>query len=128
MLVNLRPLLPPDPALAAPELIAFGSSPTNGPKPLLQWCALTGAASYTAEYDDDWSFGSPTTLTGLTTTQYQIPSVLSDGTYYWRVRGHSGSVDGAWSATDSFVIIPLFSTTALAALVAAMVGYILWRR
>jgi len=84
-------------------------APTDGAKdvstaPVLTWASVQGADSYTVEFDDDPAFGSIdfTTQTNTTSVKPDV-TVLSETTYYWRVR--SDNVCG--TSTSS----PVFSFT-----------------
>ncbi|MFC1526570.1 DUF362 domain-containing protein [Candidatus Latescibacterota bacterium] len=127
MLTKIRSVVPDDPNLSRPMLIAYGGGATNSPKPSLDWCDVDGALTYTLEYGDDWEFTGATSLTGLTSSFYRFPSAMPDATYYWRVMAHDATSDSAWSATDSFAIIPALERLSLFLLAAAMMGYVIWR-
>lgn len=70
----------------------------------LDWDDLAGAESYQVEVALDPGFAAVVfNASGLTASQATTDS-LADGSYYWRVRGMSGSINGSWSATAQFNI------------------------
>jgi hypothetical protein len=87
-----------------PVLTAFNGSAMTDQTPALDWNDASGVSSYTLQYDTDSAFGSPTTVTGLTTSGYTIPSDLSGGTYYWRILSVGTYGSSAYSSNDSWVI------------------------
>jgi nitrogen fixation protein FixH len=101
---------PGSPTLSSP---GNGAS-TNDNTPTFTWGNATdaspssGLASHTLQYSKDQTFATGvTTVTGLGSS-YTVPSgsPLSDGTWYWRVRGvdFAGNT-GSWSATNYVIII-----------------------
>ncbi len=83
--------------------------------PLLEWQASvdpdpSGSVVYTLRYSlNDASFSSPVEISGLDSTQYQIPvdSLLeADATYYWRVTARDPTARETSSADGSFRIMP----------------------
>lgn len=90
--------------LTAPVLTA----PANGAVvdfPLqLKWNAVTGAYSYTLEYDKSSTFQNATTIT-LYGTEYTIGTALDEGTWYWHVEANTSvGTSGPWSTTRSFEV------------------------
>lgn len=88
----------------APHLFLTGA-------PTLSWTYLSWAASYEVEIDSDKAFtqprptgySSPLPVTGTSLT---LPTPLTDGTYYFRVRGISSTgVVGTYSTPEPFTII-----------------------
>jgi hypothetical protein len=83
----------------AKPIVPFYRDPT----PTLTWSAISWALGYQIELDDEPSFTSPT-IANVTDATYTT-GVLSNKTYYWRVRAMKNDVDGGnWSATQSFVV------------------------
>ncbi len=78
-----RKLLDP-PVLAWPPLQA---TVWNNYRPALAWEALAGAVHYTVELSRDRHFTDVLFSGACSTTQWAPPGVLSDGRYFWRVRG-----------------------------------------
>ncbi len=83
-------------------------SPPNGAtnvqlRPTFQWQAASQAASYQLQVDDDPNFGSPVIDVTVTGTSY-TPSanLLSNTTYYWRVRAINACGQSSFSETWSF--------------------------
>jgi hypothetical protein len=68
------------------------------------------ADEYQIQVDNVLDFSSPERDETTVDTDYTLVSDLSDGAYYWRVRGHStgGGCDvyGDWSSTWSIHIVP----------------------
>ncbi|MFZ5980211.1 MAG: Ig-like domain-containing protein, partial [Candidatus Zixiibacteriota bacterium] len=75
---------PSIPALLSPTEGFF----TNNDKPELVWGATAGeGGTYDLQYSQDITFtAGVVTETGLTDTAYSIPSSLSDGLWFWRVK------------------------------------------
>jgi serine protease len=88
---------PSTPDLTSPQ----GGSLTDDTMPVFTWNAAQDASEYQFQLDRDTGFGSPISDTVTTVPSFTVDSPLSDGTYYWRVRGHNtaDSCDeyGAWS-------------------------------
>lgn len=89
---------------AAPSL----RSPTNGsstPKrPQLSWFAVSGAARYEIQIDNNADFSSPEFTTTTNKTLAQSKALLSRR-YYWRVRAKDAAGNwSAWSAVFSFTV------------------------
>jgi hypothetical protein len=90
------------PVLNSPE---DGATLCNG-QPTLTWTAVEGATSHRVHVDDDPAFGSIALDETVMDTSYTLTAAqeLSDGVYYWRVRGSSPVQTGPWSATSSFTV------------------------
>lgn len=88
---------------SAPTLTAPANGATGQPTgPTFTWTAVTGAASYVLEVDDDAAFGSinfTTTVAGTTATGSGLSALT---TYYWRVRPTNPCGTGGNSAVFSF--------------------------
>lgn len=88
---------------AIPNLV----SPSNGSSlsvddVVLDWNSALNATEYQVEYATNSSFiGS--TITTNSVTEDALSS-LTDGTYYWRVRGKKGGIYSNWSTVWSFTI------------------------
>ncbi|MCK4896004.1 MAG: hypothetical protein KAS47_04295, partial [Candidatus Heimdallarchaeota archaeon] len=70
----------------------------NDATPYLEWLPDAGATGYQMHLDDDIDFSS--TLFSISTgiTSYTLSAPLTNGTYYWRVRGFDQVVNfGDWS-------------------------------
>ena len=82
---------------------ADGATLTFPTDPLLfTWQALVGAQSYELQVDDAEDFIGATTYT-TKNTAYVITEPRTVGqTFYWRVRGVSGSIYSDWSPTADF--------------------------
>jgi len=87
-------------------------SPADGAKlnsttPTLSWSSVAGAPgmTYSLQIAYDIAFTSfKVNATGLTTTTYTT-AVLTQGTYYWRVRAVSGTGNASeWSTPWSFTV------------------------
>ena len=104
----------------APGVVALQRFPSGAPQnaywttdntPLLQWSASTdtnGIDHYVADISafSDFSVISATSgnLSGV--TQWQVPSTLTDGQYYWRVLAYdpAGNASSAQTTTESFIV------------------------
>lgn len=84
--------------LAQPTCSAVANSPSQV---TVSWNAITYATSYTVEYDDNSSFSSPVTTTGITTTSRAITGLDPGSTIYMRVRAVAGSYYSSWCSTVS---------------------------
>jgi hypothetical protein len=97
---------PGPPVLVAPP---DGSTTTDN-TPTFDWNVVGDADEYQIQVDDFLDFSSPERDEITISTGYTPVSDLSDGVYYWRVRGHSigGGCDvyGDWSSTWSIHIVP----------------------
>ena len=95
---------PPAPSLTSPS----NSSNTNNDTPTFDWDAATDSDEYQIQVDNNSDFSSSEIDETTTSTDYTPASGLSDGTYYWHVRGHntSGGCDvyGNWSSTWSIIV------------------------
>jgi hypothetical protein len=99
------PLLSP-PVHSSPVNKAF----INDNTPLLSWNAVTGAAGYEVQVDNQSKFTSPEfMIVGITgagaTVSTEVSADLPDGVYYWRVRTFNAfGAPGAWSKPTSFTV------------------------
>jgi len=90
---------------AVPTLI----SPTNGSytsniTPELNWDPSTDAVSYTVEYADNSGFTSSIVVTGITDTNYTMPT-LAENTWYWHVKAIDlATNESAYSSDWSFTV------------------------
>lgn len=75
------------------------------PTPTLTWTRITWAVEYEVQVDDLATFASPTTYSA-SSAAFTLPNPgLTDGSYFWRVRGRDANgVWGAYSAAGTFVI------------------------
>jgi hypothetical protein len=97
--------------LASPNPIAPADGAQFQQVPPLSWSAVGGAAEYEYQLSADPRFDSIVLGAGLgtgsSTTHNQAATLsksISDGTYYWRVRGLTAAHEpGAWSRTRTFV-------------------------
>jgi hypothetical protein len=82
----------------------------NDATPLLSWGAVTGAAGYEVQVDDQSKFTSPEFIeAGITgagaTISTEVDNELLDKVYYWRVRTFNAyGAPGAWSKPTSFTV------------------------
>lgn len=67
--------------------------------PEFTWNAVTGATSYTLEYDDNSGYTSPTTVTGIATTSYTLSTQLNGFPLYGRV--YAVGAGGTSAASDA---------------------------
>ncbi len=100
-------------------------SPTNGllqvtvAGTLMEWASFNGATIYEVQYDDNNLFSSPVINNTMNVNQ-PTANLLSNTTYYWRVRAGNGSGFSAWSATWMFSTEVLF--TGVPQLVSPLLG------
>ncbi|MFN0034219.1 MAG: reprolysin-like metallopeptidase [Saprospiraceae bacterium] len=91
----------------APTAPANGASGVNT-QPLLQWSASADATAYAVELATSPSFAPNTLVASQSSTtfnSFQVTSALTEGgVYYWRVRAKNDCGEGAWSATQVFVV------------------------
>ncbi|MBY9000332.1 MAG: hypothetical protein KGD64_05425 [Candidatus Heimdallarchaeota archaeon] len=100
--------LPPStPALITP----INDVSINDNTPYLDWTTATGGYNYQLQVDNNGDFSSPIVDQTFSVTAY-TPTVLGDGTYYWRVRAidQAGNV-GAWSSIWHFTVDTLPPST-----------------
>jgi extracellular elastinolytic metalloproteinase len=92
---------------AAPSTPAL-TTPTNGATnvsttPTFVWSAVSGAATYTLEVDDDSGFGSIDYTANVAGTSHTATSALAnETTYYWRVKANNACGASSPSTTFSF--------------------------
>jgi uncharacterized repeat protein (TIGR02543 family) len=97
-------------------LIPYTPDPTNDNTPTLDWWDVAGARSYTLQYSIRADFSTYIEVTSITESTYGISDVLSDGTWYWRIRAlDSEGVAGWWTAADYFVVDTRYTLTISAA-------------
>jgi Leucine-rich repeat (LRR) protein len=90
---------PARPVLTAP---ANGASTTDH-TPTLRWNPVAGAIKYRVQVDNNSDFSSPAINRLLSATSFTLSSVLSNGTYYWRVNAQDAAGNiSAWSPRWSF--------------------------
>jgi choice-of-anchor B domain-containing protein len=93
---------PAAPALTAPPDLAQGQSQ----RPTFTWAAVTGAVSYDLQIATTSVFAPPDIVQSAggiaTTTHTATADLLTNTTYYWRVRTTSACGTGAWSAPFRF--------------------------
>lgn len=92
--------------LGTPTLLA----PANGAQgvalpPVVSWTAITGAQAYVLQVATTSDFATVVTRTA-TVTSIELPGLLNNTTYYWRVRAYGSGVYGAFSAYRSFTTAP----------------------
>ena len=90
---------PGTPTLVAPT----DGSTTDDNTPTFEWNGVIDSDEYQIQIDNNSDFSSPERDETITSTDHTPASDLSDGTYYWRVRGHNTSdgcdAYGLWSNT-----------------------------
>jgi hypothetical protein len=93
------------PSAPTPLEPADGSA-TSITKPTFRWSEPEGVQTYTLIIDDDSDFSSPVQeLTDLTDNSENLTTVLSDGTYYWRVKAiDSAGNESDWSSSFTLII------------------------
>jgi hypothetical protein len=86
-----------------PSLLAPGDgSAINDSTPLFDWNAANYSNEYQLQVDNDGVFSSPEIGISTSGTAYSPSLSLTEGTYYWRVRGHNNTgicdLYGSWSS------------------------------
>lgn len=93
---------PAAPALTAPPDLAQNQPP----RPSFTWAPVTGAVSYDVQIATTSVFAAPDIVqqaSGIATTTWTAAAdLLTNTTYYWRVRTTSACGTGAWSAPFRF--------------------------
>jgi hypothetical protein len=87
--------------------VPVDGSSTKETTPLLEWTAGLDAAGYHIQINTagDFTGTSIADDQNVGQNQYQIGTVLTKGTYYWRVRKQNGSgLWGDWTNTWSFLV------------------------
>lgn len=80
---------PVTPTPISPGVAASSIPPNTLPKIEqvdFSWTAITGAAGYDVQWDNNGQFSAPTTVR-VTGTKYSPPTTINNGSYFWRVRG-----------------------------------------
>ncbi|MGA1195038.1 MAG: cohesin domain-containing protein [Candidatus Latescibacterota bacterium] len=90
--------------LSPPTLVRFGGISMNTATPTLDWADVVGAVSYVLEVSDRSNFVSVNRVSGLTKSQYTLPSALEDGSYFWRVSAVTSVGATQLSLPDVFVV------------------------
>ncbi|UCC78692.1 MAG: T9SS type A sorting domain-containing protein [Candidatus Zixiibacteriota bacterium] len=90
---------------AVPTLISpTDGSYTSNTTPELNWDPATDAVSYTLEYADNSGFSPSTVVSGLTDTNYAMPT-LAEGAWYWHVKAIDlATNESAYSSDWSFTV------------------------
>jgi len=69
-----------------PSLVSPGVDETGVVRPVtFSWNAVPGAQKYNLQVDDDSDFSSPIVDIETTNTSYEVSTLSSNTTYYWRV-------------------------------------------
>lgn len=92
-------VVPPAPGLTAPlaNIVGINTNPT------LTWLPSEGASSYWLQVARDSAFTSPVfDQNWIIWNSQQIPSLITNTTYFWRVRGASPTAVSGWSQQSSF--------------------------
>jgi formylglycine-generating enzyme required for sulfatase activity len=80
-------------------------STTTDTTPLLDWNDVTGASGYELQLAGTSEGISSATAVAAEGSQYQVPSGLVLGSWYWRIRAKNAKdVWGAWSSVWSFTV------------------------
>jgi len=75
---------------------------------LMEWASFNGATIYEVQYDDNNLFSSPV-INNTVNVNQSTANLLSNTTYYWRVRAGNGSGFSAWSPAWMFTTEVLFT-------------------
>ncbi|MCC7352739.1 MAG: hypothetical protein IT330_03200, partial [Anaerolineae bacterium] len=110
VIVTQQCITPGSPALISPS----DNITTTNNTPTLDWTDTSNANEYQLQVDNIGDFSSPEIDIRTAASNYTPPSALSDGKYYWRVRGHNtgGGCDiyGSWSGIWSVRIGTVWNT------------------
>jgi hypothetical protein len=76
-------------------------------EPTLYWYLNGPSAGLTfdIEFNTTGTFTGTPTYTGITNTNYNLPTLTAGETYYYKVRSFDGTNYSAWSNAESFVVI-----------------------
>ena len=88
-------ITPSAPSPSSPSNGATVSSPVN-----LQWGSVSNITSYGWRVYTNNGNPDGTIVTSGTTTNTNVNVSLSDGTYYWQVRGINATNIGGWSSVN----------------------------
>jgi hypothetical protein len=89
--------------IASPRLISPRDGDSGQATPAFGWSAVHGAVKYEFELSADRSFNSTVATIQTVNTYASVDKVLTDGTYYWRVRSiDSRGVAGLWPRAYSY--------------------------
>jgi hypothetical protein len=91
---------PNPPILVSP----VNNSITSNTTPTFSWNSSSGAASYRLQVATDTGFSNNIINTTTSNTSYTPSSVLTEGTYYWRVNASNSHGPSAWSSVWNFII------------------------
>ncbi|MBK9478057.1 MAG: T9SS type A sorting domain-containing protein [Bacteroidetes bacterium] len=72
---------------------------------MCKWTSVPGATSYLLQVCSNTSFSAGAMVffqSGITDTSFQASGLQPNTTYYWRVRGNQGAVQGLSSQVNSF--------------------------
>lgn len=78
-----------------------------GDTPTFTWFVLSWATRYEVQFGNISTFAGATIYPAGSGLSFTLPTSLTDGTYYWRVRGCASALAtscGAWSAAQSLQI------------------------
>ena len=90
-------------APVAPVLTSPDDGATVSALPAFKWEPVADASTYELELAGDPAFDSPILNVTTKNTRAAAKDLEANGTYYWRVRGVTGTGTlGAWSETRSF--------------------------
>ena len=95
---------------AAPPAAPVLTAPADGAAGLpttvtLDWEAVTGADEYTIEIDSTAEFENPIHQLFTTDSEVALTGLVSERTYFWRVRAADDGDAGEWSETWTFTTI-----------------------
>lgn len=80
-------------------------STTNDNEPLLDWEVVDTTRYYELEYGLNDDLASAERVIEIEPSEYTVPTPLTDGTWYWRVRAIDGHGNvGDWSCIDAFIV------------------------
>lgn len=88
------------PTLSAPA----NANVSNNAAPTFSWTSVSDATSYKIVIDNNSNLGSPERTGTPTGTSYTPSPNLTDGVYYWRVRGVNADGEGPWSTSRQFTV------------------------
>ncbi len=90
---------------ASPLLTTPVNNATAQRKPWLGWKAVSGAAQYEVQVDNNADFSSPEFSTATNKASIQSKTLISKRIYYWRVRAKDAAGNwSAWSAVSGFTV------------------------
>jgi len=105
LMIQLNPPVAASPSLSAPTLTSPSDNALVSTTPTFAWTSASGADNYELQYSTDAGFPSASTVSIHNIRNNSVEAGVSDGAYYWRVRGGKDNGDvGPWSSVWVFTL------------------------